>query len=417
VTGKPEAAAACFQEASLICYNKPLVWLRLAECCIAVYLKKRKLLLKKDKNELVRRETGSISHKRILLAGSSVVGTSETKEEKVSNKKGSKGRERDTPSPAGSGGVGGGTSSPIGYNENKNERGVLTEKIVPLSLAHANKCLRNALLLINRHGQRDRDRTKEKDTKEPDPFIQNTQLKQVVLVNLIYVSLCLNNSVVAVRHGIELLELKDIEPHYRYLCQNYLAEAYCLLNRPNEALNCLDPNKFTDKDFHTPSDTFVDPPHALHKDPVQEENEFRASLCNNLATVYILKGDLVQAEQCVARAFSHVPSFGAALLNLIYLNLRRGDVNKALKILKTRRPSPLNPQPHPSPNLLSLNEEVMDDDSSSSFGLAFLIGDEQQDMGDESLPDESLSPRISSASPDNSLSTDEPSNMDKDKNT
>jgi len=59
----------------------------------------------------------------------------------------------------------------------------------------------------------------------------------------------------------------------------------------------------------------------------------------------------------------------------------------------------------------------MDDDSSSSFGLAFLIGDEQQDMGDESLPDESLSPRISSASPDNSLSTDEPSNMDKDKNT
>ena len=35
---QPEHAFACFQEASLMFYNRPRLWLRMAECCISAHV-------------------------------------------------------------------------------------------------------------------------------------------------------------------------------------------------------------------------------------------------------------------------------------------------------------------------------------------------------------------------------------------
>ena len=40
VTGNPELAFKCYQEASLLYYKSPKLWLRLAECCIGAHAKK-----------------------------------------------------------------------------------------------------------------------------------------------------------------------------------------------------------------------------------------------------------------------------------------------------------------------------------------------------------------------------------------
>jgi len=68
---KLELACACFYEAVQLINNRPTIWLRMAECCVALHLQKRRKAQEKYENELQRHRLQSTSNRRILLPSSS----------------------------------------------------------------------------------------------------------------------------------------------------------------------------------------------------------------------------------------------------------------------------------------------------------------------------------------------------------
>ncbi|KAK9804215.1 hypothetical protein WJX72_001596 [[Myrmecia] bisecta] len=63
----------------------------------------------------------------------------------------------------------------------------------------------------------------------------------------------------------------------------------------------------------------------------------RRDLLVNLASVYALQGDLVQAQQAAAKAATLDPACPQALLMLVYVELSRGNTGSALQLLKQQR--------------------------------------------------------------------------------
>ena len=59
----------------------------------------------------------------------------------------------------------------------------------------------------------------------------------------------------------------------------------------------------------------------------------RAVLHANLATVHIVQGDLAQASQCAHKALELQPDSRNALLCLVYLEIRAGNLDAAREIL------------------------------------------------------------------------------------
>ena len=58
-----------------------------------------------------------------------------------------------------------------------------------------------------------------------------------------------------------------------------------------------------------------------------------AVLHANLATVHIVQGDLAQASQCAHKALELQPDSRNALLCLVYLEIRAGNLDAAREIL------------------------------------------------------------------------------------
>ena len=56
-----------------------------------------------------------------------------------------------------------------------------------------------------------------------------------------YAALCLDDSVVALSSAQQLVAMKDCTPAQKYVARCYCAEALCLLSRPQEALEYLQP--------------------------------------------------------------------------------------------------------------------------------------------------------------------------------
>ena len=59
----------------------------------------------------------------------------------------------------------------------------------------------------------------------------------------------------------------------------------------------------------------------------------RSMLHTNLATVHILSGDLKQASQCAQKALELQPSSRNALICLVYLEIRGGNLEAARQIM------------------------------------------------------------------------------------
>ena len=69
----------------------------------------------------------------------------------------------------------------------------------------------------------------------------------------------------------------------------------------------------------------------------QVSSQARCSLHINLANVHILQNDLVQAEKCVQQALAICPTSSDAVRMMVYILLRNGKTELALKVLKERR--------------------------------------------------------------------------------
>ena len=62
----------------------------------------------------------------------------------------------------------------------------------------------------------------------------------------------------------------------------------------------------------------------------------------NMATVYILQGDLKQASHCALKALELQPDSRNALLCLVYLEIRAGNLDAAREIM-TKQVAPEAP--------------------------------------------------------------------------
>lgn len=356
--GRPSQAFRCFENASLIFYNRPRVWLRLAECCVQHHREEERRKLGPTRDRLVRRVVGQGRHRRVVLPASHDVHDDFA-------------------------------AAAAAATALAAEKGAVRGEC---TLAYAVKCLQNVLFLLSiasqGGGQSRLPMTsllggskmvaKEAgggvDTSSSNgnaggggpppgaaagaeglsqPALQeqdDSLVEQVALLNLAYVYLCLNEPVLALHQaevllsrGASVSETKQVTVH------TYAAEALCMLGRPEEALRHLQPTpggeglsedaaaaalqeqrQSESKAVVVTADSFLPAEHFAAR--------ARSALHLNLANVYLLQGNLAAAEKCVRAGLAACPTSPDALRSLIFILLRRGNTAAALECLKSRRP-------------------------------------------------------------------------------
>ena len=146
-----------------------------------------------------------------------------------------------------------------------------------------------------------------------------SRMLQAVLVNLQYVSLCLNNPVQVVAHAKRLLAIPDCDLVKTVQARLYCAEAQCLLSRLADAQRTL---------AECPTHGGV---------PLRE----RLATFVALGNVHILQQNLAEADEVVRRALKLRPGHAPAIRLMVYINLKTpGRMPQVLNLIKTREVPP-----------------------------------------------------------------------------
>ncbi|XP_038710021.1 CCR4-NOT transcription complex subunit 10-like isoform X2 [Tripterygium wilfordii] len=383
VCGKPLLAARCFQKASVMFYNRPLLWLRFAECCLIAFVKG---LLKVNQAGL---------DIKIHVIG--------------------KGRWRQLAVENGSSNTRNGHVDSIG----KNNLVLGSDGQPKLSLPLARQCLFNALHILNSSeptylesslpssisleenelsetsfknsnhkklpsanlkasgistslGQIDANGdSKEQKTLTSRDIIQNSisyyedverrenqMIKQALLANLAYIELELKNPLKALSTAGSLLELAVCSKIYIFLGHVYAAEALCMLNKPKEAADHLLVYLSGGNSFEMPFskedyeqlrvERTVDceelngvfgsgksaPQEETGGSPFLKPDKARRTLSANFAALSAMQGEFDQARHFVTEALSLMPNNPQATLTAVYLDLMLGKSGEALAKLK-----------------------------------------------------------------------------------
>ncbi|CAI0542767.1 unnamed protein product [Linum tenue] len=382
--GKPLLAARCFQKASLIFYNRPLLWLRLAECCI--------MALEKG---VSRASSGASSGKTEIMVH--VIGKGKWRHLAVEDGISRNGfAEKEGPS--------------LGDGQPK------------LSMSFARQCLFNALHLLDYselnhlkyglpssfsleenesgdtlknpnhknligidatasagnmgHTNANGDAKEQKGGATSQEVMQNSishyevvhrrenqMIKQALLANLAYVELELENPTKALLSAMSLLELPECSRIFVFLGHLYAAESLCLLNKPKEAAEHLSiylsgennvelPFKQEDfeqlqveKSLDSEESNGVSSAAAQNKSSSNsaeesqsiaflKPDEARGTLYANFAAMYAMQGELERAYNFVTQALTLFPGNPEATLTAVYLDLLLGKSESAITRLK-----------------------------------------------------------------------------------
>ncbi|KAE8687101.1 36.4 kDa proline-rich protein-like [Hibiscus syriacus] len=349
--GKPLLAGRCFQKASLVFYKRPLLWLRLAECC----------LMAAEKG-LVKGSSAPSGKSEIRV---SVIGKGRWRKLLIEN------------------GI-----SRNGHvdSDEKDVWALGGDRQPKLSLPLARKCLYNALHLLNcselsnsksvlpsnssleENESSDGASSKTQTIRTypaPMPRLQlyicrreNQMIKQALLANLAYVELELENPLKALSAARSLLELPGCSRIYVFLGHVYVAEALCLLNKPTEAAEHLSVYLSGESKVELPFgpedcvqwrvEKLADceeanggaapaknpSPEGLQDFMFLKPEEARGTLYANLAVVSAIQGDLDRAYQFVKQALSLIPGSSEATMIAIYVDLMLGKSQEAVSKLK-----------------------------------------------------------------------------------
>ncbi|KAL8247957.1 hypothetical protein R6Q59_009173 [Mikania micrantha] len=350
-SGKPVLAVRCFQQAGSVFFKRPLLWLRIAECCIMFSEKKPDINVK-------------------------IIG---------------KGKWRQL------------------FIESWNSRNML-QVDSNLSLTFAKSCLLNALHLLdypdesmsmnlNTHGPNLKaiqglvsglgpgpgEVNSNGEAKEmkvgntsgsPNSLLQssineyeglcgkeNHMMLQAVLADLAFVYLELGNAVKALAASRCLLRLPGCSKIYVFLGNVYAAEAYCLLNQPKQASEHLSSyisgqnsnntevpysqedcdnwqiRKLVDLDELNSNNT------AAHDQPLHQggsgfgflflkPEEAQGVLLADMAAMAAAEGDIERAHEAVTLALSLIPNNPEVVLTATYIDLVRGNTQDAVLKLK-----------------------------------------------------------------------------------
>lgn len=389
VCGKPAIAARCLHKSGSVFYNQPLLWLRLAECC----------LLALEKGLLKPHHGSSMNGEEVQVH---VVGAGKWRQVVVEN-----------------------AVSRNGLLDSVEMDGSLSGDDPPrLSVVYARQCLINALHLLNgldlkslqdganissseddgssrsvpigaknsnqknitggnvkatsnataaaSQASSNGDPKEAKGSLSSNNALQgsvsayeemrrkeNHIIKQAVLGDLAYVELCLENPLNALSAAKALLQLPECSRIYVFLGHVYAAEALCRLNRPKEAAEQLS--------FYVSDGINVELPYSdedrekwriekgggdgeelnggyvAAKNSSKEESqgivflkpeEARGALYANLASTYAMLGDLEQANRLVTQALSSIPNHPKVVLAAVYVDLLLGKTADALVKLK-----------------------------------------------------------------------------------
>ncbi|TXG61876.1 hypothetical protein EZV62_013239 [Acer yangbiense] len=380
--GKPILAARCFQKASLVFYKRPLLWLRLAECCLMAL------------------------EKGLIIAGRSPSDRSEVRVHVIG-----KGKWRHLVMDDGI--LKNGHVDSVGMDDCF----FGSDGQPKLSLSFARQCLINALHLLNcpelnypKFGLPSNSSLEENESSEVtssknsnqknltglDSKIlvglgqvtsngdakeqkggtsletiqnsvsycedmcerENQMIKQALLANLAYVELQLENPVKALAAARSLLELPDCSRIYIFLGHVYAAEALCLLNKPNEAAehfsiylsagNNVD-LPFSQEDCEqwrvektVDSEELIGGSMAAKNSSLEDSQdillpnpeEARGTLYANIAALFAMQGELERAHHFVMQALSLLPRSTEATLTAIYIDLMLGKSQEAVAKLK-----------------------------------------------------------------------------------
>ncbi|XP_059286481.1 uncharacterized protein LOC132039938 [Lycium ferocissimum] len=380
--GKPLQAASCFYKASQVFYNKPLLWLRVAECCLMALeqgLLKSSGVAASDRSEVKVHVVGKGKWRQLVMED----GISRNGQESFSG----------------------------------TEDLATKDRQPKLSVSLARQCLLNALHLLNFSGKKstqphasglEESETREavpsktancKNGSTADPKAlnvaasgqvsangevkehkgassqnasllssvseyqttcrkENLMIEQAILADLAFVELELGNPLKALTIAKSLLKVQECSKIYIFLGNVYAAEALCLLNRPKEAAEHLSTYISGGKGVDLPfseadsemwkqektldSEDTSGGSAALNSFPSEESQAFvfvkpeeaRGILFSNLAAMSAVQGDIEQAQHYAVQALSTKPQRPEAILTAVYVDLLRGRAQEAITKLK-----------------------------------------------------------------------------------
>ncbi|KAL8149747.1 uncharacterized protein LOC141708907 isoform X2 [Apium graveolens] len=377
--GKPVLAARCFYRASLVYYNHPLLWLRIAECCL---MASEKGLLEFNQASSNRPDVNVhviglgkwrnlVIEDRILRNGQVAIAG---REELLSG----------------------------------------DDRLLKLSVPLARQCLQNVLYLLNfncksglpsdviqeeqtfnpknancnsvygtgsqahnvgagdEHLSSNGEIKEHKSVNNLNTTLQssifyydeicrkeNKIIRQSVLADLAYVELELGNPLKALAIARTLLKIAESSKIHVFLGNVYAAEALCLLNQPKEAADHLlvyisskshAELPYTREDcrqWH--ADNTVGCEESVNMESVAADTsspdgsqglvflnpeEARGTIYANLAVMSAIQGDLEQADRFVFQALSAIPDSPGAILTAVYLDLKCRRPREAIAKLK-----------------------------------------------------------------------------------
>ena len=140
-----------------------------------------------------------------------------------------------------------------------------------------------------------------------------------------------------------LLALDDVPSNLKFFARLYACNALCYLSRSAEALPHLtdamqlgeapppeSPPSHVEGEVACVRNPYSTIPQTAH---AAGQAVARSVLHTNLATVHIMSGDLKQASQCAQKALELQPNSRNALLCLVYLEIRGGNLEAAREIM------------------------------------------------------------------------------------
>ncbi|GAQ79297.1 CCR4-NOT transcription complex subunit 10 [Klebsormidium nitens] len=181
---------------------------------------------------------------------------------------------------------------------------------------------------------------------------KNELIQQSARVGLAYVDLCLGNPARALAHVEASLRIAGIGRVNSLLARTYAAEALCLLGRPGEAINHLSvaltelTSSSSDPLPPVPEQGPVPDKEQVAAVPVGKPRDWqadltgpgaRAALYANLAALYAKKGELAEAQRCIARACQICRESPSVLLAGILVQLKANGEEAALSKLREAR--------------------------------------------------------------------------------
>ncbi|XP_061964843.1 uncharacterized protein LOC133689113 [Populus nigra] len=381
--GKPLLAARCFEKASLVFYNRPLLWLRLAECCLVAL--ERGLLeasrVLSDKSDVTVHVFGKGKWRHLAIENGISRNGYVDSVEKEDMFSGSDGQLKLSVPLArqcllnalhlldysGLNHLKPGLPSNLSLDENEmSEAGSMKSSNHKNLTGFDSKTSTGGLGQVNANGD-----AKEQKGGTSQEIMQNSisfhedirrrenqLLKQALLANLAYVELELENPEKALSTARSLLELPVCSRIYIFLGHLYAAEALCMLNKPKEAAEHLSiylsggnnvELPFSQEDFEQwrVEKAFdyeeMNGGSVATKNSSPEESqgivflnpeEARGTLYTNFAVLCAAQGDLERAHHFVTQALSLVPNHPQATLTAVYVDLMLSNSQAAIGKLK-----------------------------------------------------------------------------------